>query len=124
MNPLEKPTSRMVVGYMIGFLASLLLTLGAYAVATGASLGLSMNVLAFLLLSLAVLQLLFQLRFFLHVGSETGPKWHSLSFVFTVIMLLIVVVGSLWVMFNLNYRMGMSSEQMNQYMIEQNKKGF
>lgn len=116
--------NRQIVGYVIGFIVSLMCTIGAYLVATRSNLDVSSNVLAFSLLSLAVIQLLVQLRFFLHVGSEPGPKWQSLSFVFTVLMLLVVVIGSLWIMLNLNYRMGMPADEMNDYMIEQNKKGF
>jgi hypothetical protein len=37
---------------------------------------------------------------------------------------MIIVVGSLWIMKNLDYRMGMSSEAMNEYMKTQNTKGF
>ena len=123
MSTDSKTIKKLVWGYVVGFTASLLLTLGAYIVATNTS-SLSMNLLAFILLTLGVMQMLLQLRFFLHVGSESGPKWQSMSFVFTIIMLLIVVVGSLWVMINLNYRMGMSGNDMNRYMLEQNKKGF
>jgi len=39
-------------------------------------------------------------------------------------MMLVIVIGSLWIMQNLDYRMGMSGEAMNEYMKEQNKKGF
>ena len=41
-----------------------------------------------------------------------------------IAMLLIIVVGSLWIMANMNYNMHMSPEQIKDYMIEQNKKGF
>lgn len=120
----EITMSRQTIGYIVGFVASLICTVAAYLIATRLALDLTADVLAFSLLALALIQLLVQLRFFLHVGSEPSPKWQSLSIIFTVLMLLVVVVGSLWIMLNLNYRMGMSGEKMNEYMIEQNKKGF
>ena len=120
----REAVNRQIAGYVIGFIVSLMCTIGAYLVVTRSSLDVSSGVLAFSLLSLAVIQLLVQLRFFLHVGSEPGPKWQSLSLIFTGLMLLVVVIGSLWIMLNLNYRMGMPADEMNSYMIEQNKKGF
>lgn len=108
--------------YIIGFTGAAILTLVAYFSVTGE--WFSATQTAAFVLTLAVLQLFVQSYYFLHLGSESKPRWKSWTYLYTMIMMLIVVVGSLWVMYNLNYRMGMTGDQMNEYMLEQNKKGF
>ena len=76
------------------------------------------------MLVLAVLQLFVQSYYFLHLGDEPKPRWKSWSYLYSMVMMIIVVMGSLWVMYNLNYRMGMTGPQMEAHMLEQNKKGF
>lgn len=78
---------------------------------------------AFVLL-LAIVQFLVQTYYFLHLRGEAKPRWRSWTFVYAIIMMLIVVVGSLWVMYNLNYRMGMSGREMEKELLHQNTKGF
>lgn len=80
--------------------------------------------LAAVALGLAGVQLAVHLYFFLHIGQETKPRWNMWSFLFTVLTALTVLLGSLWIMMNLNYNMGMSPKQMDDYMIKQGKKGF
>lgn len=67
---------------------------------------------------LALAQFLAQLYFFLHLGRETKPRWKLLVLGFMILVVLIIVVGSIWIMYNLNYRM--SPQQMNTYMLNQN----
>jgi cytochrome o ubiquinol oxidase operon protein cyoD len=80
--------------------------------------------LAAFCLVLAAVQLGIHLAFFIHVRDREGPNWSAMSFMFTALTALIIIVGSLWIMMNLNYNMGMTGEQMNEYMMKQNKKGF
>lgn len=80
--------------------------------------------LAFWVVILAIVQFIVQLYFFLHFGSDRKPRWKTWTFAFTVFALIIVIVGSLWIMKNLNYRMMLGPDSMNDYMIDQNKKGF
>jgi cytochrome o ubiquinol oxidase operon protein cyoD len=72
----------------------------------------------------AAAQFAVHLKFFVELREDRGPDWYKMSFMFTILTALIIVIGSLWVMMNLNYNMGMSPEQMNEYMIQQGKKGF
>ena len=74
---------------------------------------------------LAVLLLfLLQLKYFLPLSGDEKPHWRKTSYLFTIFMLHIIVDGSLWLMMNLNYNMGMSPEKMTEFMHAQNKKGF
>lgn len=111
-----------VTRYVIGGLVALALTsIAFWLISEGAVGGLAAAVV---ILLMACVQVIVQLYFFLHLADDRRPSWRQYSLVFTVLILLIIVVGSLWIMWNLNYNMGMTPEQMNEYMIEQNKVGF
>lgn len=112
--------------YIIGFTLSLILTLGAYFLVSGyidtSSSPFSQSFLIFLIVGLAITQLFVQLIFFLHLGQESKPRWNLASFLFMLVVLFIIVFGSLWIMNNLDYNM--MPKEMDEYMKEQNKKGF
>ena len=98
--------------YITGFVSSILLTLAAYfAVQTYPG-----SMLIPLILVLAVVQLVVQLICFLHLGSG-GERWKLGVFISTVALVLIVVVGSIWIMDHLNYNM--TPMQVNEYMQDQ-----
>lgn len=93
--------------YVKGFVFSLALTLAAYFL-VGSQKGsfnnlFSRHFIIFLVLLLAVVQLAVQLVYFLHLGSESKPRWNLTVFSFMLMVLLILVLGSLWIMYNLNY---------------------
>ena len=46
---------------------------------------------------------LIQLVFFLHLGMESKPHWNTIAFLFMALVMLVVIGGSLWIMYNLNY---------------------
>ncbi len=88
--------------YLLGFFLSLVLTLGAYLLVekellTGTTLLLS-------IVFIGVIQALVQLVLFLHLGREEKPRWNLGMFLFMVLVTSIVVLGSLWIMHNLNVR--------------------
>ena len=118
----EQKFRRQYYRYASGFLGALTLTYLMYFTATNGWLdGLW---LAAFLLFLALVQIVLQLFVFLHIGREDGPRWTLISISYMSFMVLIIVVASLWIMANMNYNMHMSPEQMEQFMLEQNKKGF
>lgn len=88
--------------YAIGFIASLVLTSIAFLlVITKTLTGMT---LVHTLVALALVQALFQLLFFLHVGQEAKPKWETLTFGFMFVILLIIAFGTIWIMDDLNER--------------------
>lgn len=101
--------------YVIGFVLSIIFTLLAYLTVIKQTF--RGNGLIATLLGLAVVQFVVQLYFFLHVGRETKPRWKTLTLFLMLVFVLIVVLGSIWVMYSLNYRM--SPNQINQYMVNQ-----
>lgn len=114
-------TTKSIITYSIGFLASIILTLVAYAIVVHDIFKdmWSPTFIAIILAVLASVQLVVQLLFFLHLGEEEKPRWRLLSFIFAFIILGIIVFGSLWIMFDLNTRMMMSPEDMIKYMNRQ-----
>lgn len=92
-----------VTSYLTGFFASLILTLTSFLLVMTRAL--SARNLLYTIVGLAILQAFVQLRFFLHLGQEAKPRWESVVFYFMIMVLLIVVVGSLWIMFDLNARL-------------------
>lgn len=89
--------------YFTGFFLSLLLT--------GFSFYLTLNdkieikYLYLILAFLAIIQAILQLIFFLHLGEEERPRYYTNAFIFTVVILLAVLIGSIWVMNDLHKRM-------------------
>lgn len=59
------------------------------------------------ILAMAVVQVLVHLVCFLHMNTKSDEGWNMTAFVFTVLIIAILVVGSIWIMWNLNYNMMM-----------------
>ncbi len=90
--------------YLIGFILSLLLTGLSFYAATEANLPFPNR--TYILIVLGVVQAIAQLIFFLHVGQDRkSDSWESLTLFFTILILIVIVVGSLWIMSDLNMRM-------------------
>ena len=101
------------ISYVVGFVLSILITLAAYIVVVKHLW--PMQTLIYIVLGIAVVQLVVQLVFFLHIGR--GSKWKFITFVFAILVVLIVVIGTIWIMDHLNYNMmQMSPDQMELYM--------
>lgn len=92
-----------VKSYIIGFILSIILTVIPYALVVNHELSRKMLVLSVILFAIA--QLLVQLIFFLHLGMKPEQRNNTLSFLFTLIIVVLIAGGSLWVMWNLNYNM-------------------
>jgi heme/copper-type cytochrome/quinol oxidase subunit 4 len=44
------------------------------------------------------------LHYFLHLNTSSEARLNVLGLVFTILIMLLFVGGSLWIMYNLNYR--------------------
>ncbi len=51
----------------------------------------------------AVLQLVVQLYYFLHMSEEARPRWNLQVLCFALVVVAIVVGGTLWIMYNLSH---------------------
>lgn len=89
--------------YIVGFVLSLVFTIiPYYLVVNHVVSGMALLVT---ILGIAVLQMIIQIVFFLHLGREKRPHWQLSFFVSTVGIVLVVVVGSIWIMHHLHYNM-------------------
>lgn len=91
--------------YFCGFILSILLTLVAYFFVVHRVL--SGWGLIHTVVGVGIAQALIQLLYFLHLGKEPKPRWNLLVFIFMVAIVIILVGGSLWIMYHLNYNMSM-----------------
>ncbi len=88
--------------YLIGFSACIILTAISFLL-VGLKL-LPGTILIGAIVLLALIQAVCQLYFFLHLGHEEEPHWKTLIFYCMLMILLIIAIGSLWIMFDLKER--------------------
>lgn len=89
------------MSYIVGFVLSVVATIIAYLFVVNHVW--PMQVLVYVIMGLAVVQLTVQVVFFLHIGR--GSRLKLVTFGFALLVILIVVVGSIWIMNNLDYNM-------------------
>lgn len=88
--------------YTAGFLACIALTLITYFLVVGNFF--TGWTLDFVIIGLSLVQVVVQLLFFLHLGDESKPYWNLITFLFMFMVIIIVVSGSIWIIFDLDYR--------------------
>ena len=89
--------------YIIGFALSLILTVLSFGcVMSGA---VPQHLVVPGIVVFCVIQLLVQLVFFLHMGTAPEQRDNLSIGVFSLLIIAIVVVGSIWVMHNMNTHM-------------------
>ncbi|MCJ8146750.1 MULTISPECIES: cytochrome o ubiquinol oxidase subunit IV [Acinetobacter] len=88
--------------YTIGFILSIILTLIPFGmVMAGMTGGLVIATIAIT----AIAQVLVQLVFFLHLNGSEQQRWDSIAFIYTILTIAILLIGSVWVMTNLHANM-------------------
>ena len=88
--------------YTIGFILSIILTLIPFGmVMAGMTGGLVVATIAIT----AIAQVLVQLVFFLHLNGSEQQRWDSIAFIYTILTIAILLMGSAWVMSNLHANM-------------------
>ena len=58
-----------------------------------------------IILVCAVAQLLVQLVYFLHMNTSSEQAWNVISGAFTLMLVAVLIVGSIWIMAHLNHNM-------------------
>jgi len=91
-------------GYVAGFLLSVVLTAIPFWLVGGDVLG-SSRLTAFAVMGFAVVQIVVHMIFFLHMNTHSEAGWNMLALVFTAVLVVIMLAGSLWVMYHLNTNM-------------------
>ncbi len=85
--------------YVIGFLLSVVFTVGSYYLVVNHRV--SGNTLLSAIIGFAILQMLIQVFFFLHLGRGPKPAYNVVFFGATVGFILVVISGSLFIMSHL-----------------------
>ena len=98
-----------VRGYVIGFLLSLVLTAIPFWLVMGKVLPSSSST-ALVILGFAAVQIVVHMVYFLHMNAKVEGGWSMLALIFTVVMVVILLAGSIWVMYHLNTNMMPSHE--------------
>lgn len=90
-------------GYLIGFLLSVVLTaVPFWLVMTGT---LAASTTAVVIVAFAIVQIVVHTVCFLHVNPRSEGGWTLMAYIFTAVIVLIVIAGSLWIMYHLNSNM-------------------
>ena len=88
---------------MIGFLLSVVLTaIPFWLVMTEA---LAPQTTGLVITAFAVVQIIVHMVFFLHMNHKSEGGWNMLALIFTIVVVVIAVAGSVWVMYHLNTNM-------------------
>jgi len=90
--------------YLTGFGLSVVLTAIPFILVMGGIFS-STALTAFLVLGLGVVQIIVHTFYFLHMNSKSENGWTMLAMIFTVVLVLITLSGSLWIMYHLNENM-------------------
>ncbi|MGH8494102.1 MAG: cytochrome o ubiquinol oxidase subunit IV [Moraxellaceae bacterium] len=93
-----------VGGYAIGFVLSVILTAIPFWLVMSKTIT-NPTVTAAVILSFAVVQVVVHVVYFLHLDAKSEHGWNMLATIFTLVLLVILVAGSIWVMHNMNEKM-------------------
>jgi len=89
--------------YVIGFLLSVVLTaIPFWLVMSGT---LPTQTTAAIVIASAVAQILVHTVCFLHVNTSSEGGWTLLAYIFTAVLVLIVIAGSVWIMYHVHANM-------------------
>lgn len=91
-------------GYVIGFLLSVVLTAIPFWLVMAKVLP-TPGLTAAVILGFAAVQIVVHMIYFLHMNAKIEGGWSMLSLIFTAAIVIIMLAGSIWVMFHLNTNM-------------------
>lgn len=90
--------------YLTGFLLSAVLTAIPFWLVMAKVLPTS-GITALVVLGFAAVQIVVHMIYFLHMNTRVEGGWSMLALMFTAVLVMIMLVGSIWVMYNLNTNM-------------------
>jgi cytochrome o ubiquinol oxidase operon protein cyoD len=100
-------------GYATGFFAAVFLTAIPFLLVMGKTFR-SSNTTAAVILAFAAVQIVVHMVYFLHMSPKSEGGWNLLALLFTIMLVVITLSGSLWVMYHLNHNM-MPDSMMNMH---------
>ncbi|WP_418117608.1 cytochrome o ubiquinol oxidase subunit IV [Variovorax sp. 375MFSha3.1] len=91
-------------GYMTGFVLAVILTAIPFWLVMGKVFD-KPNTTALVILAFAVVQIVVHMVYFLHMDAKSEGGWNMLALIFTLVLVVITLAGSLWVMYHMNTNM-------------------
>ena len=91
-------------GYLTGFVLSVILTAIPFWLVMSGVLG-SKEATAISILAIGAIQIVVHMIYFLHMSPSSEGGWTLMALIFTVVMVVITLTGSLWVMYHLTTNM-------------------
>jgi cytochrome o ubiquinol oxidase subunit IV len=89
--------------YLTSFVLSLLLTAIPFALVMSGALPPSAALAG--IISAGVVQILVHLHYFLHLDTSSAARWNVLALIFTLLIMILFVGGTIWIMSSLYSRM-------------------
>jgi cytochrome o ubiquinol oxidase subunit IV len=89
--------------YLTGFVLSLILTAIPFALVMSGTLSPAAALAG--ILSAGIVQILVHLHYFLHLDTSSAASWNMLALIFTLLIMILFIGGTLWIMYNLHDRM-------------------
>ena len=89
--------------YVIGFILSIILTIIPFGMVMAG--GFSRGILVTVIAIAAVAQVIVQLVYFLHMNTSSEQRWNLIAFIYTILCIAVLLVGSVWIMNYLHYNM-------------------
>ncbi|MGP1947328.1 MAG: cytochrome o ubiquinol oxidase subunit IV [Arsenophonus sp. NC-PG7-MAG3] len=89
--------------YLIGFILSVILTVVPFCMVKNGTI--SHDIILWIVIGTAIAQILVHLICFLHMNTSSDNSWNLVAFLFTILIIAIIVIGSLWIMYNLSINM-------------------
>ncbi|OAF13469.1 cytochrome o ubiquinol oxidase subunit IV [Bradyrhizobium centrolobii] len=90
--------------YLLGFVLSVVLTAIPFWLVMSGALP-SKQITALVIMAFAVVQIVVHMIYFLHMNTTSENGWSMMALIFTIVMVVIALSGSLWVMNHLNSNM-------------------
>lgn len=90
--------------YITGFVLAVILTAIPFWLVMGKVFDKS-SVTAMVILGFAAVQIVVHMVYFLHMNAKSEGGWTMLALIFTLVLVVITLSGSLWVMYHLNHNM-------------------
>ncbi|MGC3964167.1 MAG: cytochrome o ubiquinol oxidase subunit IV [Rhodocyclaceae bacterium] len=90
--------------YITGFVLSVILTAIPFWLVMGKVID-KPNVTALVILGFAAVQIVVHMIYFLHMNARSEGGWNMLALIFTLVLVVITLAGSLWVMYHMNANM-------------------
>ncbi|BEP40691.1 MULTISPECIES: cytochrome o ubiquinol oxidase subunit IV [unclassified Variovorax] len=91
-------------GYMTGFVLAVILTAIPFWLVMGKVFD-KPGTTALVILAFAVVQIVVHMVYFLHMDAKSEGGWNMLALIFTLVLVVITLAGSLWVMYHMNTNM-------------------